>query len=63
MVVTVAHPAWGEFTLPGNPVQLFDAPTAVQPASLPGQRNADVYCEWLARSADAVACLQDGGVI
>jgi hypothetical protein len=50
-VVTVAHLASGEFALPGNPVQLSDAPTA------------DVYREWLARSANAVACSQAGGVI
>jgi formyl-CoA transferase len=63
MIVTINHPARGEFTMPGCPVRLEDSPVEVKAAPLLGQHNADVYGELLGLGAGQLEDLKREGII
>jgi formyl-CoA transferase len=51
MIVTVAHPQRGLFTLPGWPVKMSDSYVPVERSPLLGEHNAAVYAAWLGFTA------------
>lgn len=63
MITTVEHPTRGSFTMPGCAVQMSDSPTAVQPAPLLGQHNADIFSSLLGLTQGDLACLKEDEII
>jgi formyl-CoA transferase len=63
MIVTINHPARGEFTMPGCPVRLEHSPVEVKAAPLLGQHNAEVYRDLLGLRSAQLDDLKREGVI
>lgn len=61
-VVTVPHPARGEFTTVGSPLQLSDSPVDITTPPLLGEHNHEIYTR-LGVTADELAELKTNGVI
>ena len=63
MIVTVEHPEYGPFTLPGCPVKMSDSPVDFTAAPLLGQHNEEVFAEAFGLDADDLAVLETQRVI
>jgi len=63
MIVTVDHPEYGPFTLPGCPVKLSDSPVDFTAAPLLGQHNEEVFSEAFGLGADDLSALESQRVI
>ena len=63
MIVTVDHPEYGPFTLPGCPVKMSDSPVDFTAAPLLGQHNEEVFAEAFDLDADALEQLEQQNVI
>ncbi|WP_030454879.1 formyl-CoA transferase [Herbidospora cretacea] len=61
-VVTVPHPARGEFTTVGSPLQLSDSPVDITTPPLLGEHNDEIYTR-LGVTAEELAELKTNGVI
>jgi formyl-CoA transferase len=63
MITTVQHPARGEFTMPGSPIQMSESPNEYTPAPLLGQHNEEILTSWLGYDQAQVEQLRDQGII
>src|SRR5258706_16452171 len=63
MIVTIKHPARGDFTMPGCPVRLEDSPVEVTSAPLLGQHTAAVYGDLPGLGAGQLEDLKREGII
>lgn len=63
MITTVQHPARGEFTMPGSPIQMSESPREYAPAPLLGQHTGEVLAGWLGYDEAQVEQLRDQGIV
>jgi formyl-CoA transferase len=63
MIATIEHPERGAFTMPACAVQMSDSPTALLPAPLLGEHNAEVYGSLLGLGSSELETLRDESVI
>ena len=63
MIVTVDHPEYGPFTLPGCPVKMADSPVDFTAAPLLGQHNEEVFAEAFGLDTDQLEQLERQKVI
>ena len=63
MIVTVDHPEYGPFTLPGCPVKMSDSPVDFTAAPLLGQHNEEVFAEAFGYDTDDLETLERQKVI
>jgi formyl-CoA transferase len=63
MIVTVDHPEYGPFTLPGCPVKMSDSPVDFTAAPLLGQHNEEVFSEAFGYDSDALDRLERQNVV
>ncbi|MBI4537159.1 MAG: CoA transferase [candidate division NC10 bacterium] len=62
-MVTIHHPEYGEFTMPGNPIKMSGSEVEVQPAPMLGVDNQRIYGEMLGLTPADLARLRQEGVI
>ena len=62
IIQTMRHPA-GEFRMPAFPVRFDGAPAPVKPSPLLGEHTAQVFADWLGKSAEDVEKLRGEGII
>jgi formyl-CoA transferase len=62
-MVTVNHPAVGEFVMPGNPIKMSESEVEVKPAPALGVDNEKIYGEMLGLTADDLARLRKEQII
>jgi formyl-CoA transferase len=63
MIVTMQHPARGDFTMPGSPIQMSESPREYTPAPLLGQHTDEVLASWLGYDAAQIEQLRAQGIV
>jgi formyl-CoA transferase len=63
MMVDMVHPARGDITLPGSPIQMSESPTDYTVAPLLGQHTSEVLNDWLGYDEHQVEQLRHQGIV
>jgi formyl-CoA transferase len=63
MMTHMQHPVWGDFTMPGCPIQLSESPVEVNPAPLLGAHTEEIGRRLLGLSEADLQRLQAEGVL